>query len=178
MSPHRLCSYSDQKEGDNGPAREVFGAHVDASFITAVPVAAVSGLEVYDEEAEKWYRPELKARKHWELEQSARDKDPTALAEDIDGEELPWHARYICIMAGEILQVATRDEVSACVHRVVAAKNRPARLSVPILLRPRSGTKFLADRYLGGSLGNPLIEECDGMTMEEIFSATQPSSFQ
>jgi hypothetical protein len=177
MSPHRLCSYSNNKEGDNGPAREVFGAHVDASFITAVPVAAVSGLEVYDEEAEKWYRPELKARKHWEQEQSVRDKDPTALVEDIDGEDLPWHARYVCIMAGEILQVATRDEVSACVHRVVAAKNRP-RLSAPILLRPRSGTKFLADRYLGGSLGNPLIEECDGMTMEEIFNATQPSSFQ
>ena len=176
MSPHRLCSYSDENEGTN-PAREVFGAHVDSSFVTVVPVAAVSGLEVYDEAAEKWYRPELKARSHWEQEQSSIGKDPSALVEKTkEGVEIPWHARYIAVMAGEHMQLATRDEISATVHRVVAAKGRPARLSAPILLRARPGTKFLAKRYLGGTLGDPLLEECDDMTMEEIYDATQPTT--
>jgi hypothetical protein len=175
MSPHRLCRYSDEKE-DTGPAREVFGAHTDSSFITAVPVAAVSGLEVYDEAAEKWYRPELQARAHWEKEQSSRGKDPSALVDEIEeGVEIPWHARYIALVAGEHLQLVTRDEIPSTVHRVVAAKGRP-RVSAPILLRGRPGTKFLAKRYLGGTLGNPLLKECDGKTMEEIHDATQPSS--
>ena len=178
MSPHRLCSYKEGQEGAESPAREVFGAHVDASFVTIVPVAAISGLEVYDEEAEQWYRPELKARKQWEEETAQKGGDPTALTEIVDGVELPWHARYILVLPGEYMQVATRDEVSAAIHRVVAAKGRPPRLSSPILLRPRPGTKFLVDRYLGGSVGNALLEECDGMTMEDIFSALQPTSFQ
>jgi hypothetical protein len=180
MSPHRLCCYSDQKEGEgNADAREVFGAHTDSSFVTMVPVASVSGLEVFDEDADKWYRPELKARSHWQKEQTASGKDPDDLVDVLeDGAELPWHARYIAVIAGEHLQLVTRDEVGAGVHRVVAAKGRPARLSAPILLRGRPGIKFQAKRYLGGTLGDPLMEECDGKTMEDIHTATQPTSFQ
>ena len=101
------------------------------------------------------------------------------MVEEIEGgKEIPWHARYIAIMAGEHLQLVTRNEIPSSVHRVVAAKGRPARLSAPILLRARPGTKFLADRYLGGTLGNSLLAECDGKTMEEIYDATQPSSYQ
>jgi hypothetical protein len=175
MSPHRLCSYKEGQADAENPAREVFGAHVDASFVTIVPVAAISGLEVYDEEAEQWYRPELKARQHWEAEAVRRGGDPSALTEAVDGGVIPWHARYILVLPGEYMQVTTRDEVSAAIHRVVAAKGRPPRMSSPILLRPRPGTKFLADRYLGGTVGNALLEECDGMTMEDVFSALQPS---
>jgi hypothetical protein len=248
MSPHRLCQYSDQRpepssnDNDNednankkntkdsisttkkpSSAREIFGAHTDSSFVTIVPVAAVSGLEVFDEAAELWYRPELRARRHWEQGQLASGKDPTALTESVawtvvsssadvnesmttttstkEGEEagvvtLPWHARYIAILPGEHLQLATRDEVPAAVHRVVAAKKEsrttngtgssttsssspqppPRRWSAPVLLRGRPGITFDTNRYLGGSLGNPLLEECHGKTMEEIHSATQPSS--
>jgi hypothetical protein len=179
MSPHRLCRYSEEKEETTTPARAVFGAHTDSSFVTAVPVAAVSGLEIYDEAAEKWYRPELKARAHWEEEQESRGKDPSSMVDELEGGvQIPWHARYIAIMPGEHLQLATRDEIPSAIHRVVAAKGRPARLSAPILLRGRPGTKFLAKRYLGGTLANRLLEECDGKSMEEIHDATQPSSDQ
>jgi hypothetical protein len=179
MSPHRICRYSEAKEDAETPAREVFGAHTDSSFVTAVPVAEVSGLEVYDEGEERWYRPELKARAHWEKEQKSRGKDPSEMMlEELDGVQIPWHARYIAIIPGEHLQLVTRNEIPCTVHRVVAAKDGPARLSAPILLRARLGTKFLAKRYLGGTLGNPLLEECDGKIMEEIYDATQPSSYQ
>jgi hypothetical protein len=179
MSPHRLCRYAEGNKEATTAAREVFGAHVDSSFITAVPVAAISGLEVYDEEAEKWYRPELKARTHWEEEQKSRDKDPSSLVDEIeDGVQIPWYCRYVALIPGEYLQLATRDEVPAAVHRVVATKGGQARLSAPILLRGRPGRKFLPDRYLGGALGHPLLDECNGKTMEEIHALTQPSGFQ
>lgn len=173
MSPHRLCRYAEGSDADV-VAREVFGAHVDATFLTAVPVAAISGLEVYDEEAEKWYRPELKARDHWKRERAVKGSDASSLVEDVgDGIEIPWHARYIAIMAGEHLQLATRNEIPATVHRVVAAKDGPARLSAPILLRPRPGTKFLVERYMGSPMGSYLLSETNGMTMDEIYDATQ-----
>lgn len=179
MSPHRLCRYAEGRSGAESAAREVFGAHTDSSFITAVPVALCSGLEVYDEEAERWYRPELKARAHWEEEQAARGKDSSSLHDQIDeNTQIPWHSRYVVIMPGEFLQIATRDEVSSSVHRVVAAQGAQARLSAPILLRGRPGTKFSTERYIGGSLGSPLLEECDGKTMEEIHDLNQPSSYQ
>lgn len=179
LSPHRLCRYSEGNTDVQVTAREVFGAHVDSSFVTAVPVAAISGLEVYDEDAEKWYRPELKARVQWEEDQKSRGKDPLQLIDEIrESVQIPWHCRYIAIMPGEYLQVVTRDEIPAAVHRVVAAKEGQARLSAPILLRGRPGTKLLPDRYLGGTLGNPLLEECNGKSMEEIHDLTQPSSFQ
>lgn len=178
MSPHRLGQYSDGSDGETA-AREVFGAHVDATFITAVPVAATSGLEVYDEDAEKWYRPELKARDTWEAEAHEKGRDSSGLVEELkDGICVPWHSRYIAIMTGEQLQIATRNEIPATVHRVVAAKDGPSRLSAPILLRPRPGTKFLVGRYLGETMGNPLLQECDGKTMEEVYDATQPQSYQ
>jgi hypothetical protein len=178
MSPHRLCRYAEGSDTELS-AREVFGAHVDSTFLTAVPVAAISGLEVYDEEEEKWYRPELKARDHWKKERAVQGNDSSSLVEDVgDGVQIPWHARYIALLSGEHLQLATRNEIPATVHRVVATKDGPARLSAPILLRPRPGTKFLVDRYLGSTLGNALLSETDGMTMEEIYDATQPSSKQ
>lgn len=176
MTPHRLCRYSEEREGEDAAAREVFGAHTDSSFVTIVPVAAISGLEVYDEEAERWYRPELKARRHWVTEQEARGKDPTLLHEQSDGGDgLPWYCRYVAIVPGEHLQLCTRNEVPCAVHRVVAGKGRPARLSAPILLRGRPGTKLDTDRYLGGPGGSPLLESVDGMTMDQIHDAAQPS---
>jgi len=186
MSPHRLCRYENKgKDVDADQAREVFGAHTDSSFITAVPVAAVSGLEVFDEDEARWYRPELAARLHWQEERAKRGEDPTSDTETIpaidDGEEdveLPWHARYIVLVPGEFLQIVSRDEVPAAVHRVVAVQEGPARLSAPILLRGRPGTKLDVERYLGGSGESLLAAECDGKSMDEIHSTMQPTSFQ
>ena len=40
MSPHRLCCYTtNESKGQDASSREVFGAHMDSSFITAVLVA-------------------------------------------------------------------------------------------------------------------------------------------
>jgi hypothetical protein len=178
MSPYRLCRYTDARE-ETGTSREVFGAHTDTSFVTVIPVAEISGLEVYDEEAELWYRPELRARVYWETEQVARGKDPT-LQYDVSssGKQIPWHCRYLAIMPGENLQLATRNEIPAAIHRVVAVKNGQARLSTPVLLRGRPGTKFLTDRYLGGWCGNQLVLDADGLSMEEIHEKNQPPAYQ
>ena len=178
MSPYRLCRYTDARENTE-ISREVFGAHTDTSFATIVPVAEISGLEVYDEEEECWYRPELRARAYWEEEQSAKGKDPS-LQYDVlsSGKQIPWHCRYLAVMPGENLQLATRNEVPAAIHRVVAVKNTQARLSAPVLLRGRPGTRFLTDRYIGGWLGNQLILDADGLSMEEIHDKNQPPSYQ
>ena len=180
MTPHRLCRYAWESESQQqGNAREIFGAHTDSSFITAIPVAAVCGLEVLDEATEQWYRPELRARAIWEADMQSQGKDPSALFEELDdGTVIPWHCRYVALMAGEHLQLVSRNEIPAAVHRVVATKKGPPRFSSPILIRGRPGVRFLANRYLGGTLGNPLLQECNKKTMEEIYEATQPSSFQ
>jgi len=182
MSPHRLCRYSNNmKNPDEGESestsslesREVFGAHTDASFLTVVPVAAVPGLEVYDEAAEEWYSPEKAARRHYLEAHHERD----------DNDELPWHAQYVVMMPGELLQVATRNEVLAAVHRVVAVRKGDdddggggSRLSAPVLLRGRPGIALDVARYLGGTLGDPLLEECDGRSVEDIHDAMQPKA--
>jgi len=174
MSPYRLCRYTDNRD-DTGTSREVFGAHTDTTFITAVPVAEISGLEVYDETAERWYRPELRARAYWEEEQTASGQDPSLHYDaSSDGNpKMPWHCRYLAILPGETLQLATRNAIPAAVHRVVAAKSGQARLSAPVLLRCRPGTRFLTDRYIGGRLGNELLLDADGLSMEEIHEKQQ-----
>jgi hypothetical protein len=190
MSPHRLCRYmnnpksreqSNSNTTSSSSSREIFGAHTDSTFITAVPVAAVAGLEVYDEGASQWYRPELAAWKFWQAEQARRKRDPDALTETLeDGTVLPWYARYIVLMPGEMLQLVTRSEVLAAVHRVVATEQEQARLSAPILLRGRPGTILNVERYLGGVLPSvdSVLNECNGMTIEQIHDAMQPSSVQ
>lgn len=175
MSPHRLCSYCNIEEDT---PTEVFGAHTDSSFVTIVPVASVSGLEVYDEDAERWYRPELKARIMWEEERLEKGEDPQALFETIkrdDGDiQIPWHARYLVVMPGEFLQIVSRNEISAAIHRVVASG--PPRISAPVLVRGRPGVTMDVQRYLG-EINDKLLEQVNGLDMLQIHNAMQPSSF-
>jgi hypothetical protein len=193
MSPHRLCRYTntDQNDDDNDETNdeilfgkspsssstatstsrsEIFGAHTDSTFVTAIPVAAVAGLEVFDEAANCWYRPELAAARHYEA--------TVAAASDTTTTDLPWYARYVILMPGELLQLASRNEVLATVHRVVVlggdggGTNIPSsRLSAPVLLRGRPGVTWNAQRYLGGAGTCPLLQECDGQTMQSIDAA-------
>ena len=161
MSPHRLCRYSNDQSKKK--YNEVFGGHTDTSFVTIVPAAAVSGLEVYDEDELQWYRPELRARKH------AKQLD---LNDDMN-DKFPWHSRYLIVMPGELLQITSRNNVPAVVHRVVAVQEK-SRFSAPVLLRARSGTKLDVERYLGSvDKADSLLQECDGMKMEEIHDALQ-----
>jgi hypothetical protein len=155
MSPHRLCRYFspsiDAESKDDQKYKEVFGAHTDSTFITAVPVATVPGLEVYDEAAERWYRPEA-------LLTSS-------------------HCRYVVLVPGEFLQLLTRQEILAGVHRVVVGAEQ--RFSAPLLLRGRPEAVWNVRRYFGPSAlsSNSLLQECDGRTMEEIHASMQ-NSFQ
>jgi hypothetical protein len=163
MSPHRLCRYSSLKGSKKSKPSEVFGAHTDTTFATIVPAAAVSGLEVYDEDSLQWYRPELNARKH------AKSIDPKG---EMDA-KFPWHCRYLIVMPGELLQLTSRNNIPAAVHRVVAAPDTP-RLSAPVLLRARPGTKMDVERYMGSlDKADSLLLESNGMKMEDIHSALQ-----
>lgn len=190
MSPHRICRYEgigQTNENITGKTRETFGAHTDTSFMTLVPVAEVSGLEVFDEDASKWFRPELLARQIWEKDREILGQDPTSHTDTIkvfDGEEeksvdLPWYCRYVVAMPGELLQVTTRNEVAAAVHRVVSVSNGKVRISAPVLLRARSGMRMNNSKYFGNPENTgSLLKECDGMKLEDIHSALQPSNYR
>ena len=164
MSPHRMCRYSNNKESkEKSNAREIFGAHTDTSFVTIVPAASVSGLEVFDEDALEWYRPELRALK------DAKQLDPKRKMDS----QFPWHCRYLIVMPGELLQITSRNNIPAVVHRVVATNEKP-RLSAPVLLRARPGTKMDVERYMGSlDKADDLLQSCNGMKMEEIHHALQ-----
>ena len=158
MSPHRLCRYSSKGKR----SAETFGAHTDTSFVTIVPAAPVSGLEVFDEDALQWYRPELNARKH---------------AKRME-EWCPWHCRYLVVVPGELLQLTSRNNIPAAVHRVVTTGETP-RLSAPVLLRARPGTKMDVERYMGSlEKADRLLLESHEMRMEDIHDALQPSPKQ
>eukprot|EP00579_Thalassiosira_antarctica_P029791 CAMPEP_0202030562 /NCGR_PEP_ID=MMETSP0905-20130828/64560_1 /ASSEMBLY_ACC=CAM_ASM_000554 /TAXON_ID=420261 /ORGANISM="Thalassiosira antarctica, Strain CCMP982" /LENGTH=711 /DNA_ID=CAMNT_0048594365 /DNA_START=66 /DNA_END=2198 /DNA_ORIENTATION=+ len=155
MSPHRMCRYSNNDKSSKKKASEIFGAHTDTSFVTIVPAAKVSGLEVLDEDCQQWYRPELNARQH------AKRLDPTG---SMDA-QFPWHSRYLIVMPGELLQLTSRNNIPAAVHRVVATTDTP-RLSAPVLLRARPGTKMDVERYMGGlGKADSLLLESNGMKM-------------
>eukprot|EP00986_Skeletonema_menzelii_P021248 scaffold33748_cov166-Skeletonema_menzelii.AAC.1 len=167
MSPHRICRYSNG-QGSKRKAKpsEIFGAHTDTTFVTIVPAAAVSGLEVYDEDSLQWYRPELNARKH------AKSVDPKG---EMDS-KFPWHSRYLVVMPGELLQITSRNNIPASVHRVVAAPEIP-RLSAPVLLRARPGTKMDVERYMGSlDKAGSLLLETNDMKMEDIHAALQSTA--
>lgn len=190
MSPHRLCRYegiSGENSKPNENLKEIFGAHTDTSFVTLVPVAAISGLEVFDEDAFMWLRPELLARRAWEQEKMKRGEDPSSVTESVvilDGDtekrvQLPWYCRYLVAMPGELLQIASRNEIASAVHRVVCAKQGEARLSAPVLLRPRAGVRMDVERYFGSiDTVGPILKECDGMSLQDIYDALQPSSYR
>lgn len=164
MSPHRLCRYSNNNQLTRKDTSEVFGAHTDTSFVTIVPAAQISGLEVYDEDSLKWYRPELNAKKH------AKQLDPTGGKET----QFPWHCRYLVVLPGELLQLVSRNNIPAVVHRVLATTDAP-RLSAPVLLRARMGTTMDVERYMGSiDKAGSLLMDSNGLRMEEIHAALQP----
>ena len=180
MSPHRICRYSNNNNGVDKFSRrkkvasEIFGAHTDTSFVTIVPAAKVSGLEVFDEDSLRWYRPELNALGHAKKLETgaAAGGDDDGIADD---GRYPWHCRYLVVMPGELLQLTSRNNVPAAVHRVVATTGAP-RLSAPVLLRARPGTRMDVERYMGSKdRAGSLLLDSDGLRMEEIHDALQSS---
>eukprot|EP00985_Skeletonema_marinoi_P005012 scaffold2177_cov95-Skeletonema_marinoi.AAC.1 len=87
--------------------------------------------------------------------------------------KFPWHSRYLIVMPGELLQITSRNNIPAAVHRVVAAPETP-RLSAPVLLRARPGTKMDVERYMGSlDKADSLLLETNDMKMEDIHSSLQ-----
>ena len=80
-------------------------------------------------------------------------------------------------MPGELLHVCTRHEVPSAVHRFVSSSEEGARIGTPVLLQARSGMTMDVKKYFGNkeNLG-PLLEECEGMKMQQIHDKLQPSS--
>ena len=202
MSPHRILQYglvNGSTSGNNDDA-EIFGAHTDTTFITAVPVASVAGLEVYDDAAQLWYRPELAVQQQQQQHKQFPDDD-----DDADIHSLPWYTRYIILMPGELLQISTGNEVPAAVHRVIdgsfsghntddtsthtsSSSSSSIRYSAPVLLRGRSGVVFDCERYFGIPTAStaassqlqsesssiwPVWSECQDRTMDQIYSSLQ-----
>merc|ERR1712071_37402 len=190
MSPHRLCRYEavSSNQTDVASAQQIFGAHTDTSFVTMIPVAAVPGLEVYDDDLDVWIRPEMIARQHWERQNNNNDNDnDNNNNKEENDHNPPWHCRYIVVLSGEFLQLVTRSMIPCAVHRVVANTGGEARLSAPVLLRARSKMVMDIDKYFGQSpggimkdangddiIGAELLNDCHGMTMEEIHDVLQP----
>lgn len=185
MSPHRMCRYFAATESpaegssmEQDKETEVFGAHTDTSFVTVIPVAAVAGLEVFDDDAREWVRPEAIARQHWEDHYAEQQNNSE---EDPHPPNISWNSRYLVVMAGELLQLTTRSMIPSAVHRVVAATGGTPRLSAPVLLRARMKMTMDLGRYFGEEggegvdvLGKALLSDCDALTMEEIHDALQP----
>jgi hypothetical protein len=194
MSPHRLLQYGPNEMtcNESGNNSEIFGAHTDTTFITAVPVASVAGLEIFDEAAQLWYRPELAVHRY----HSDKENDSLPMT------TLPWYTRYVVLMPGELLQLVTCNEVPAAVHRVIDGYNNnnkqvddsaiittssSVRYSAPVLLRGRSGMRFDCERYFGIRTTHekqqqseemteslwPVWVECQNMTMDEIYTSLQ-----
>jgi hypothetical protein len=211
MSPHRLLQYGKVQNGSNSKNSnyngnmhdandaEIFGAHTDTTFITAVPVAAVAGLEVYDEDAQLWYRPEFAIQQRYHYS----DNGDNMIVEDTAMLlPPPWYTRYVVLMPGELLQISTCNEIPAAVHRVIdgsfstnsdesshpLSSSSSIRYSAPVLLRGRSGVVFDCERYFGIcppdssqqldqqrelSTTWPVWTECQNMTMDQIYNSLQ-----
>jgi len=164
MSPHRFCQYSFHQK-TNKKSKEIFGAHTDSTFVTILPCASTPGLEIYNDELEEWFSPETIAKQHF---QKHSQKDSSSSSSS-------WHSSYVCILPGELLQILTRSMILSAVHRVVINSNE-SRMSVPALIRARSNAIFDAQKYFGeNALRNPLLKDCNSLTMEQVHDALQPS---
>lgn len=167
-----LQSYSNEtNSNDKTNMDKMHQGHPEAAFVSVVPLSSISGLEVYNEEAAKWYRPELRAREHWKELQTKVAKATTKTNDDTD--PIPWHARYVAVIPGIYLQLASRNEIAASIVRMGSVDIGKTRLSCQLLLRGRSNAIFNMDRYLGGSRGSAMLEEFEGETMESFHNMTQ-----
>jgi len=164
MSPHRLCRYSYPKKNDTSKAKEIFGAHTDTSFVTIIPCASVSGLEVFNEDIHEWVRPESIAKQHYQKQNPSKND---------------WYTNYVIILPGELLQLMTRSMIVSSIHRVISIKDvGKSRVSAPILLRARCNKVMDVEEYFGsvddGAEISFLLDDCEDMSMEEIHDALQP----
>jgi hypothetical protein len=138
-SYHRLIRYvkpPDQSSGgDDGSA--AFGAHVDSTFLTLIPMPELPGLEVWcpsrDEEDVAAGEGGAKYARRMGGGEWVRPTAPLDRRDDDDergegGGDSTTHAScaYVIVLAGEFLQLTSNGRVPVCIHRVVPSKFPPA----------------------------------------------------
>ena len=150
-SYHRLIRYLEPQQSDSNDA--AFQSHVDAAFLTLIPMPELPGLEVWCPSNEmrdgnestrrtgEWVRPIKPV-----VEENALDSN---------GEES--NCAYVIAMAGGFLQLTSDGQVPTCIHRVIpptapdtsnfgfGPKQYKPRISAPLFLRPRRGEDALLD---------------------------------
>jgi isopenicillin N synthase-like dioxygenase len=85
-------------------------SHTDWTLATLVPVSRVVGLELWNLSQQTWVRPEEIARQHSESQFDMHGNNKNA----------DWNSGYVIIMGGKWLEILTKGNVQAGVHRVVS----------------------------------------------------------
>ncbi len=94
-----------------------FGAHTDSSFLTISLCSTTPGLEIVDQESNKWVCPE-KLQTMRRSPPLASDVNATENAQNELPAGLDKQKRYAIVFVGEFLQVLTKNRFRAAVHRV------------------------------------------------------------
>jgi len=156
-SVHRLSQYVVLAEGDgnsdvsdNGGLEEVLRSHTDWTVATIVPVSDIAGLEIWQPSTRSWIRPELTAKRHWEMRLQYPGADDAS----------SWNSRYVVVMAGKWLQILTNGGIESAIHRVVSIRGE-RRMSAPFFLRPRQTVPLGVQREFGEAKEHDMYEMND-----------------
>ena len=142
---HRLCKYKPLQPGDHTDEKETLRGHTDWTLMTLVPVSPTAGLEIFDPCVASWVSPER-------YYPSSQQAEPIASSSS--------NARYIIIMAGKWLELLTRGNIHAAIHRVVARKGE-ARLSNPFFYRPMEYVPLSLQAKFGEDSDENIKGDCD-----------------
>jgi isopenicillin N synthase-like dioxygenase len=149
----RICSYPQPTSDLSSSQKTVqFGAHTDTSLLTLAMHSSTPGLEVYDPVVHAYVCPEQLYLNHG-TKQS-----------------------MVTIFVGEFLQVLTKHNFRACVHRVRVDNNtsRDGRLSCPFIIRCLdSATLYLQESLVdqhGLQRRAMYLAKLDGVRMQAIHS--------
>lgn len=164
-SYHRLIRYLEPSNVEGSePVAAAFGAHVDSSFLTLIPLPERPGLEVWcPSVADAFSLPSNKSDKGGEWVQvDTPTEDERRQGETVVEESVA----YVIVMAGEFLQLASNGDVPTCIHRVIPPRSDRGeeyvpRISAPMFLRPRRDPAAMLD--VGSDLGLRTITTLGGV---------------
>ena len=197
-SYHRLIRYLEPSKVEGSePIPAAFGAHIDSSFLTLIPLPERPGLEVWcPSTADAFSLPsndEGDKGGEW-VQVDSPTEDERRQGETDGGEPVA----YVIVMAGEFLQLTSNGDVPTCIHRVIPPRSGMGqeyvpRISAPMFLRPRRDPAAMLDvesdlglrtmstsgkwepntnihSKKGGGLyfEEGLLDECDGMHLWTI----------
>ncbi|GKY95971.1 hypothetical protein MPSEU_000557600 [Mayamaea pseudoterrestris] len=152
---HRLCQYvsgelQTEIDDDTSTGRRLLRSHCDWTIATALPVSAIPGLELYDPSTKRWIRIEqvLAGMHH-----------SNATAADAASEH-NWNSQYAVVITGSWLELLTKGETKATVHRVISDPTcREQRMSAPFFMRPRESLFRQVDQ----EFNRAVVDDCDAL---------------